>query len=88
MQRYFIYLKKILTALLFIVCCIYVLLFSIKNSAVVDIDLLFVQLKAVKIELALVFSFISGGLAGLISAMPLLLRMRKKFRQALKTKQA
>lgn len=87
MQKYTAILKKILSVFLVIACCIYVALFCLKNSTLVDIDLLFVKLPAVKIELALVASFIAGGLAGLISAIPFLLGMRKKYRRDLKTPQ-
>lgn len=86
MQKISIISKRILLIAFFLACCAYVVLFCFKNSVVVDIDLLFVQLSAVKLEMALVASFVAGGLAGLLSSIPFLLGMRKKYQRNLGTR--
>lgn len=85
MGKYFTLLKRTLIAIFIAVCCGYVVLFCLKNSTIVDIDLFFIQLTEIKLELALVVSFISGGLVGLLSSIPLLFSVRKKYRRLLKT---
>ena len=88
MQKYIVSIKRILIALLLIAICAYVFFFSIKNSTIVDLDLLFIQLTNIKIELAMVASFILGGFFGLLSSIPLILEIRKKYRRKMKSMKA
>lgn len=57
------------------------LLFTLRNQALVDIDLLFVHFSSVKIELALVLSFILGALFSLLLCSVWVLTMRRKLKQ-------
>lgn len=56
------------------------LLFTLRNQALVEIDLLFLHFPAVKIELALVLSFILGALFSLLLCSFWVLRMRRQFK--------
>lgn len=57
------------------------LLFTLRNQALVNIDLLFIYLPSVKIELALVLSFILGALFSLLLCSVWVLKMRRKMKQ-------
>ena len=78
-----LWIKRILVAALILLCSVYVLLFSLSNHAVVDIDLVFMQLQAIQLEIALVSSFVIGGLLGLCSALPLYWLKASKLRRTL-----
>ncbi len=78
-----LWVKRILIVALILLCSAYVLLFSLRNQAVVDIDLVFMQLSAIQLEFALVSSFVVGGLLGLFSALPLYLLKVSKLRRTL-----
>ncbi len=78
-----LWIKRILVAALVLLCSAYVLLFSLRNQAIVDIDLVFIQLQAIQLEFALVSSFIVGGLLGLCSALPLYWLKVGKLRRSL-----
>lgn len=77
------WLKRLLVVLLLLLSSAYVLLFCLRNSTFVDIDLFFLKLTHVPIELGLVGSFILGGLFGILASFSLLYKMRKKYRKAL-----
>jgi uncharacterized integral membrane protein len=77
------WLKRFLLIFVILIACVYVILFSLRNTVLVDLDLFFITLNQVPIELAVVGSFIIGGLLGVLSSFSLLYRMRKKYRQAL-----
>jgi uncharacterized integral membrane protein len=75
-----IWIKRLITLALVLGFSAFVVLFTLRNNALVDIDLLFVYFDQVKIELALVASFIIGGLLGMLSILPLWYSIRKKYR--------
>lgn len=76
-----IWIKRMLLILLLLGFAGGSLLVTLRNQARVDIDLLFVQFSSVKIELALVLSFILGALFSLLMCVVLVLKMRKAFKQ-------
>ena len=79
-----IWIKRLLTIALILLCCIAVLVFVMLNDDHVDIHLIFVQLQSVSVELAMLFSFVVGGLAGLLASSIMLLKMRSQYRSLLK----
>ena len=85
MGKYLSWIKRLLIAVLIMVSCGYVVLFCVKNSTVVDIDLFFIKLHGVKLELAMVASFILGGLVGVLSSVPMLLAVSKRYRRTIKS---
>jgi len=84
MQKYIIWIKRLLIAALLLAVCSYVFMFSIKNSTIVDLDLLFIQLTGIRIELAMVASFIFGGFFGLLASIPFMFELQMKNRRKLK----
>lgn len=77
------WLKRFLILAVILFCCLFVLLFCLRNTVLVDIDLFFFKLGQVPVELAIVGSFILGGLSGVLASLSLLYHQRKKYRQAL-----
>lgn len=78
------WLIRITLLLLLIVIGAYTVMFALNNSTVVSINFLLFKLENLRLELALILSFITGGLLGLLSLFPLLWRERKLYRQKLK----
>jgi uncharacterized integral membrane protein len=74
-----VWIKRLFITALILIFSTFVVLFTLRNNALVDIDLVFIYLAAVKIELALVLSFILGGLMGLFAIIPLYFRIKKRF---------
>lgn len=58
--------KKLLLAVLLLVIALYGALFAVENDTAVPLDLLLVELPAVRVSLWVMAAFIVGGLAGLI----------------------
>lgn len=58
--------KKLLLAVLLLVIALYGALFAVENDTAVPLDLLLVELPAVRVSLWVMAAFIAGGLAGLI----------------------
>lgn len=75
--------KRIIVSVLLLVAAAYTILFTLENTARIDINLFFIQFADVQLDLVVLLSFIVGGLAGLLSAAGLLLAQRKKYRVAL-----
>ncbi len=84
MRKYLTWFYRILITAVIFVCCSYVVLFCIKNNTVVDIDLIFMKLTGINLELAIVASFIAGGLLGLLSSFPFWLGFSKRHRRIIK----
>jgi len=76
-------LKKMMVVAVFSIVCFYIVLFCLRNDAAISVDFFFVQVSAVPLDLVVLASFICGGLLGLISALGMLMSMRKKYRKAL-----
>lgn len=78
------WLKRFLILALFLFVSFFVVIFCLRNTILVDIDLFFTRFKAVPVESIAIGSFILGGLSGVLFSLSLLYSMRKKYRQALK----
>ncbi|CAA0100565.1 Uncharacterised protein [BD1-7 clade bacterium] len=86
-----IWLKRIFYLVLFLVCLgfgAYILLISLRNDALVNFDLFFIQLQQVPIEVLVIGAFLLGGLLGvaswLIPAPLKALKNKRKINQAKK----
>lgn len=75
---------RIVLLLLLILIGSYAVMFALRNHTFVPIDLIIFKVENLRLELALILSFITGGLLGLLSLFPLLWRERKLYRQKLK----
>lgn len=78
-----IWIKRLLVLVVVLSFSTYVVLFTLSNNTLVNIHLIFFSLSDVKIELALVLSFVFGGLLGLLAIAPLWYSLRKKYRVAM-----
>lgn len=75
--------KRICIAAVLITACALIFVFCLRNNVLVDVDLLFYTLPQIKLDLLLIATFIAGGLLGVLSALALMLTMRRKYRVAL-----
>ena len=76
-----VWVKRALLVILLLAFAGASLLFTLRNQALVDIDLLFIHFSSVKVELALVLSFILGALFSLLLCSVWVLKMRRKIKQ-------
>lgn len=77
-------LKKSLLVLLVLAVCVYVLVFTLSNTTLTDIDFVFITLNQVPVELTVLASFVLGGLCGLLAAAGILAGFYRKYRRLLK----
>lgn len=78
-----IWIKRVLVLAVVLSFSAYVVLFTLSNNDLVNVDLIFFSFSDVKIEFALVLSFVLGGLLGLLAIAPLWYSLRKKYRVAM-----
>ncbi|NRA41852.1 MAG: LapA family protein [Pseudomonadales bacterium] len=74
--------RRILFALIALALAAYVVFFTLANHQLLDLDLLFIQLNQVPVELALILSFIAGGLSGIVAAFGWVMHYRKQLNKA------
>lgn len=77
-------LVTLLTVLLVLLVFAYVTTFAISNSARVDLNLVFLQLQQLPVELLVIVSFVLGAFSGLLAASVLLYRAYAKQRQLMR----
>ena len=71
--------RKLLLAVLLLMIALYGALFTVENDTAVPLDLLLVELPAVRLSLWVVAAFIVGGLTGLTIAGVKLLQSRGQY---------
>lgn len=69
--------------LLLLAVAVYAILFTLKNTAQTNVDLVFIQFTDQPVDLIVICSFVLGGLLGLVSSVGLFLAQTKKHRKAL-----
>ena len=74
------WLKRIPILIIILAASAYVFIFCLRNKQEVQLDFLFIVFQQVNLEIALLMSFICGGLLGLLSAVLIMLKMRHSFR--------
>jgi uncharacterized integral membrane protein len=75
-----LWLKRIPIILIILAASAYVFIFCLRNKQEVQLDFLFIVFQQVNLEIAMLTSFICGGLFGLLSALLMMLKMRHSFR--------
>ncbi|NRB39649.1 MAG: LapA family protein [Pseudomonadales bacterium] len=74
------WIKRLPIAVCILIACSYIFIFSLRNNQLVDVDLLFIVLPQMKIELVIIATFIVGSLTGVLSSLLLMAKMRRKYR--------
>ena len=74
------WIKRLPIILIILITCFYIFVFSLRNTQLVDVDLLFIVLAQQKVEVIIIASFILGGIAGILASLILIFRMRSKYR--------
>lgn len=72
--------KTLISVLLVLAAFAYVLVFAISNKALVDVNLVFIQLSQLPVELLVVSTFVLGAFSGLLAASLLLYRAHRRNR--------
>lgn len=74
------WIKKLLIIAFALITGAYIFVFSLSNNQLVDINLLFITLPQLRIELVVIVCLVTGGLLGLLASLGLWLSLRKKYR--------
>ena len=74
--------RRLLFALIAFAVAAYAVFFTLANRQVLDLDFLFIQLDQVPVELALICSFIVGGLSGIVAAFGWVMHYRSQLNKA------
>ena len=72
--------KRFLILFIILAICSFVLIFCLRNTVQVDVDLFFVRFDKMPFDLVVISSFVFGGLLGLFSSLGFVYKMRKKYR--------